>query len=46
MKTYATDNIACSAFSEISYSRNDTAETIRQIVGHNASYKAICEEEN
>ena len=34
--------VACAAFAAISYSRDDTKETRRQIVGHNAAYDALC----
>lgn len=34
--------VACGAFSPITYSRNDTAETRRQIEQHNASWMALC----
>jgi hypothetical protein len=37
------DKVACEAFREISYSaKNDTAETVTEIRGHNAAYNAIC----
>jgi len=33
---------ACQAFEPIRYSRNDTAETIRQVRTHNAAWDALC----
>ena len=36
------DHVACTAFQPITYSRDDTRETRRQIVGHNAAYAALC----
>lgn len=44
-RTYATDTVACTSFQPITYSRHDTKETRRQIVGHNAAYAAICEDD-
>ena len=40
--TVATDAIACSAFEPIRWSAKDTDETIRQVKGHNAAWKAAC----
>jgi len=34
--------VACQAFEPITYSSRDTAETRRQIVGHNAAFDALC----
>lgn len=37
---------ACIAFSPITFSAaDDTAETVRQVRGHNAAWDAICKEE-
>jgi hypothetical protein len=33
---------ACQAFEPIRYSRNDTAETVRQVRAHNAAWDALC----
>ena len=38
----ATDAVACSAFDPIRWSAKDTDETIRQVKGHNAAWKAVC----
>lgn len=36
-------SVACTVFQPITYSRSkDTRETVRQVVGHNASGKALC----
>jgi hypothetical protein len=37
-----TDAVACSAFEPIRWSVRDTGDTIRQIKGHNAAWKATC----
>lgn len=42
----ATDALAgspCSAFEPIRWSTKDTDETIRQVKGHNAAWKAVCQ---
>lgn len=33
---------ACQAFEPIRYSRDDTAETIKQVRAHNAAWDALC----
>jgi hypothetical protein len=33
---------ACQAFEPIRYSKTDSAETVRQIRGHNAAWDALC----
>lgn len=39
----ALPNVACGVFHPITYSRSkDTRETVRQIVGHNASGRVLC----
>jgi len=35
-------NKACLIFEQISYSRTDTEETRREIVGHNAAHNCYC----
>lgn len=35
-------SVACEAFDPITWSAKDTTQTVRQIVGHNATGKAIC----
>jgi hypothetical protein len=42
MASVGTDAVACSAFEPIRWSERDTEETIRQVKGHNAAWKAIC----
>ncbi|MDA3977912.1 hypothetical protein PF272_02805 [Gallibacterium sp. AGMB14963] len=37
-------NSSCAGFSLIKASRNDTTETLRQILVHNQTYRAICKE--
>ncbi|WP_414146329.1 hypothetical protein [Gallibacterium salpingitidis] len=41
--TYVT-NSSCAGFSIIKASRNDTTETLRQILVHNQTYREICKE--
>jgi hypothetical protein len=36
------DAIDCTAFEPIRWPNRDTDETIRQVKGHNAAWKAIC----
>ena len=36
-------NPSCDGFGLLSASRTDSTETLRQIVAHNATYRAICE---
>lgn len=43
-RTVATAEIACTTFSELSYSRQDTDPTVRGIRVHNARYGALCRE--
>lgn len=39
----ALPSVACTVFHPITYSKSkDTRETIRQVVGHNASGKTLC----
>lgn len=33
---------ACGSFEPISWSQSDTDETIAQVKGHNAAWKAVC----
>jgi len=33
---------ACLVFEPICASRGDTEDTIKQIIGHNAAYEAVC----
>ena len=42
--TYETSGVqvACDSFELITYSRMDTMETRRQIVGHNATWGLLC----
>lgn len=35
--------VACGAFEPITYSRDDTDATIRQVRMHNAAFLALCE---
>ncbi len=35
---------ACLVFKPITYSRQDTPVTVRQIVGHNAAHAELCDE--
>lgn len=35
-------SVACETFKAIYWNRKDTRGTVRQIVGHNATGKAIC----
>lgn len=37
-----TDVVACAAFEPIRWSVKDTDETIRQVKGHNAAWRAVC----
>ncbi|MGQ0287135.1 hypothetical protein ACT2CV_08025 [Pasteurellaceae bacterium 22721_9_1] len=39
-------NNSCAGFSLITASRQDTTETLRQILVHNRTYRAICEAED
>lgn len=32
----------CQAFQIITYSSKDTPETVRQVIGHNGAYEALC----
>jgi hypothetical protein len=36
---------ACQAFEPIRYSRDDTAETVKQVRAHNAAWNALCKDE-
>ena len=38
-----TDAVVCAAFEQIRWSKKDTDETIRQVKGHNAAWKAVCQ---
>lgn len=33
---------ACRSFKPINWSKNDTSQTKREVVGHNKAYDAIC----
>jgi hypothetical protein len=35
-------SVACESFKPITWSKSDTRPTIRQVVGHNATGKALC----
>ncbi|WP_439236658.1 hypothetical protein [Lonepinella koalarum] len=37
-------NSSCAGFSLITASRQDTTETLRQILVHNSNYRVICEQ--
>ncbi|MFZ7175245.1 hypothetical protein ACLSYX_10560 [[Pasteurella] aerogenes] len=39
-------NSACDGFALIKASRQDSTETLRQILVHNQTYRAICMEDN
>lgn len=36
------ETVACRAFDPITWSEDDTRETIQGVKGHNAAYKAVC----
>ncbi|MDA5607057.1 hypothetical protein [Pasteurella multocida] len=38
-------NSSCAGFAVIKASRQDTTETLRQIMVHNATYREICKEQ-
>ncbi|WP_187383056.1 hypothetical protein [Histophilus somni] len=38
-------NPSCAGFAVIKASRQDTTETLRQIMVHNATYREICEKD-
>ncbi len=44
-KAISVINPSCSGFGLIQASRQDTTETLRQIAVHNATYRAICQED-
>lgn len=35
-------DVACGVFAPITWSEQDTRDTVRQVIGHNAAGKAIC----
>lgn len=41
-RTAGTDKAVCSIFPPITYSRNDTPETVTQVRRHNAGYDRYC----
>jgi len=41
-QTAGTSSAVCFAFAPITYSSQDTPETQRQIVGHNAAFATLC----
>lgn len=38
-------NPSCSGFALIKASRQDTTETLRQVLAHNQTYREICQEQ-
>ncbi|QIM66347.1 hypothetical protein A4G16_02640 [Mannheimia granulomatis] len=43
--TISVINPSCAGFGVIKASRQDTTETLRQIMVHNATYREICKEQ-
>ncbi|RRN04670.1 hypothetical protein EIM44_04315 [Bibersteinia trehalosi] len=41
--TYEVTNSSCAGFSVIKASRQDTTETLRQVLIHNTTYRQICD---
>ena len=41
-QTAGTSSAVCLAFAPITYSRTDTIETQRQVIGHNAAFAEMC----